>query len=291
MRGFDVAESTARGLACALDEGVRHVEFDLRVTRDGQLVAFHDPSVKLDDGTWRYVDELSLTEMRQQSRCSNLATLDDMCRVFAENADKGSLLHIDVKIAGFETEIHEVLSSRGLLSRVVLVSWIPGVLIDFHDLEPSVPLCFSHLTLARASWTLAAVKALGGKTTISCLAKLLSIPLPDLSRELSSVRLHLAVGGNPIHDLPGSERPHHNHGVIVPDMLSGEMLDLLVATSGYVCVPAAMATRDLGQRYRQKGIMLAVFSVKTRRQTLNLLRRVDPDIIYVDEPSVFGLKL
>ena len=78
-----------------------------------------------------------------------------------------------------------------------------------------------------------------------------------------------------------------NHGVVVPDLISGTLLQILQATKGYVCVPLMLATAELGARYRQLGIRLAVFSTKTTRQTLDTLHRIEPDIIYVDAAEVF----
>lgn len=287
LRGFDAFESTARGMKRALEAKVHHVEFDLRVSRDEQLIAYHDPAISVKLGTWRFIDELSLAELRQAADRSSLATLDEMCEAFVADADQNTLIHVDVKVAGYEALIRDTLETHGLLERTVLVSWIPSVLRAFHALERSVPLCFSHLTLTRAPWSLRTVKALGRETTIASLARIMARPLPDLSRELSSVRLHVAADGDPRHELQGTDRVRSNHGVVVPNLISGTMLQILQATKGYVCVPLMLATAELGARYRQLGIRLAVFSTKTTRQTLDTLHRIEPDIIYVDAAEVF----
>jgi len=286
-RGFDAAEGTMLGMRRALEKGVGHVEIDLRITRDQHLVVIHDPVAMVSPGIWRHVDELTLAEMRQVPALSSLATFDEMCRTFAANAGEDTLMHVDVKVAGFETEIRDVLSAHGLLERAVLVSWIPSVLSTFHALEPAIPLCFSHLTLTKAPWTLRAVQAFGGDGTISNLVRLMLRPLPHLARELSSVRLHVAANGDPHYEVRDDDRLRFNHGVVVPDMVSGGVLQQLKTTRGYVCVPVAMATRDIGERYRQLGIRLAVFSSKSTPQTLNLLERLKPDLVYVDAADVF----
>src|SRR6187402_2627002 len=83
LRGFDDRESTCSGLERALAAGVRHVEFDVRVTRDGQLVACHDSFFKADDGSWQYVDAWDLAALRAQRAMRGLATVDEMCACFA----------------------------------------------------------------------------------------------------------------------------------------------------------------------------------------------------------------
>lgn len=288
LRGFDTRESTVLGLSRALAAQVSHVEFDLRISRDQTLVAYHDPAIQTEHGDWQYVDDLDLSELRKCPVAASLATFDDMCGEFAAKASADTLLHVDVKIAGHETLIRDVLSAHRLLQRTVLVSWIPSVIQQFHALEPKVPLCFSHLTLTRARWSLKPLEALGRDATISNLARLVAHPFPDLARELHSVRLHVATDGQPNYVLTGKDRLRSNLGVVVPDMVTGEMQRILQASRGYVCIPLAMATPVLGEKYRDLGIKLAVFATASTKQTLTALHRQHPDIVYVDNAQVFA---
>lgn len=57
-------ENTTAGIEAALREGADAVEFDLRVTADGELVLLHDPSLLRTAGDPRDVDEVTLEELR-----------------------------------------------------------------------------------------------------------------------------------------------------------------------------------------------------------------------------------
>jgi Glycerophosphoryl diester phosphodiesterase family len=288
LRGFDRWESTRLGLERGLVTGVRHVEFDVRVTRDGCPVAYHDPFFKADDGTWCYVDEWDLTALRAQQALGQLATLEEMCACFAAFRSPHALLHVDVKVAGHEGVIHDTIAKFGLLPHTVLVSWLPSVLLRFHALSAQTRLCFSHLPMARAPWLYPIAKALS--PVIERAAPALSWGLrdiaPRLSNEALTVRLHFHDDGDPARWYEGDEDADRNHGYVVPGLLSGTMLDLLRTTEGVVCVPVRLATRALGRSYRSQNIQLAVYSVADARSLERVMADVDPDIVYVDNADI-----
>ena len=80
------------GLERGLLAGVRNVEFDVRVTRDGYPIAYHDPLFKADDGTWCFVDDWDLAALRHQQAMRHLATLEEMCDCFATFAQPACAL-------------------------------------------------------------------------------------------------------------------------------------------------------------------------------------------------------
>lgn len=64
----DIPENTIPAFAYALENGCKGVELDIRLTKDNQLVVFHDaftaPALK---GETRRIDELSLAELRSMN--------------------------------------------------------------------------------------------------------------------------------------------------------------------------------------------------------------------------------
>ncbi|MET7292527.1 glycerophosphodiester phosphodiesterase [Streptomyces griseoloalbus] len=53
----DGLENTVRQFRCAVEAGYRYIETDVHATRDGRLVAFHDPNLdRVTDGTGRIAD-------------------------------------------------------------------------------------------------------------------------------------------------------------------------------------------------------------------------------------------
>lgn len=285
LRGFDRCESTRRGLELGLKAGIHHAEFDVRFTRDGHPVAYHDPFFQADDGRWSYIDEWDLAALRGQRNLSELATLEDMCACFQEFRGPDSLLHVDVKEGGREGLIRDTIERFGLLADVVLVSWLPGVLVRFHALAPETRLCFSHLPVAPRFYGFA--KAVGPllESMAPVVSGILRPVAPHLSNETLTVRLHFHDNGDPAHSGESDEAPRCNHGHVVPGMLTGMMLDVLRRTDGLVCVPVPLASRRLVLQYRSLGIHTAVYSVATLGAFDRAMTRLDPDIVYVDDAA------
>ena len=207
LRGFDGQESTRLGLERALLAGVRNVEFDVGVSRDGCPVAYHDPFFRADDGTWRYVDDWDLAALRKQRALRQLATLEEMCACFARLRVPHALLHVDLKAAGHEAAVHHTIKEFGLLPHTVLVSWLPDVLVRFHALSPQTRLCFSHLSMARAPWLYPVAKALSPVVLHAAPAVIWGLRgiAPRLSNEILSVRLHFDDDGDPAAEPSGAD--------------------------------------------------------------------------------------
>lgn len=289
LRGFDQVESTRRGLEEGLRAGVRHVEFDVRFTEDGCPVVYHDSVFMTDNGGTNYIDEWRLAALRSQRRLSHMATLEDMCKCFADFQAPDAHLHVDVKVSGQESVIHETIAKFGLLANSVLVSWLPDVLVNFHAISPLTRLCFSHLPLARTSWLYGLAKTIS--PIVQGIAPSLGKGLQDLdlvpilANEAQTVRLYFHDDGDVTTGNPDLD-PHATPGHVVPDVLTGPLLDLLRKTRGLVCVPLTLATRELRESYRSLGVQFAVYSVADFRSLDDVMVKIDPDIVYVDNADV-----
>jgi len=288
LRGFDERESTRLGLERALLSGVRNVELDVRVSRDGCPVAYHDPFFKADDGTWCYVDDWDLAALRRQQALRQLATLEEMCACFARLRAPDAVLHVDLKTVGNEAIVHETIAKFGLLPHIVLVSWLPDALVRFHALSPQTRLCFSHISMARAQWLYPVAKALSPLIlhAAPAVGSGLRGIAPRLFHEILSVRLHFDDDGDPAAKSSGAEEARLISGHVIPGLVGGTMLDLLRETAGMVCVPRRTATRALVRKYRSHNIQLAVYSVKDMRSLMHVVAHTDPDIVYVDNADV-----
>lgn len=286
LRGFDQRDSTRLGLERALVAGVRQVEFDVRFTRDGHPVAYHDPLFKADDGTWHYLDEWDLAALRAQRAFSHLATLDEMCACFEALRSSEALLHVDVKVGGYESVILDTIAKFGLLSNAVLVSWLPSVLLRLNSLSPRTRLCFSHLTLGPSLYAVAKTLSPIVNHAPVAFRRLLRNLGPQIAKEASTISLQFHDNGDPAGWNGCDQGAHHNVSHAVPGLLKGKMLDLLSRTHGMVCVPVRLATQGLGRVYRSQDIQLAVFSVGDDPSLERVMAGVDPDIAYVDNADV-----
>jgi len=286
LRGFDQWDSTRLGLERALAAGVRQVEFDVRFTRDGRAVAYHDPLFKGDDGKWHYLAECDLAELRAQQAISHLATLEEMCACFKARRSPEALLHVDVKVEGYESVIRDTIAEFGLLSNAVLVSWLPGVLVRFNALSPQTRLCFSHLPLPPTLYGVAKTLSPFVNHAPVALRRVLRDLGSQLAKEASTITIQLHENGDPASWSGSDEGAGHNLSHAVPGLLTGKMLDLLSSTHGMVCVPVRLATQTLRSFYRSRDIQLAVFSVDDEASLEHVMAAVDPDVVYVDNADV-----
>jgi hypothetical protein len=286
LRGFDHAESTRLGLQEGLNAGVRHVEFDVRFTKGGCPVAYHDPFFMTDNGSTSYIDEWSLAALRSQRELSDLATLEDMCKCFADFHRPDAFLHVDVKVSGYESIIHDTIAKFGLLSNTVLVSWLPEVLVSFHSISPLVRLCFSHIPLAHWLYNVAKTISPVVQGVAPSVGKGLQDLFPILANEAQTVRLYFHDNGDVTTGNPPDSDPRATPGHVIPGVLTGPLLDLLRKTAGLVCVPLTLATQELRESYRSLGIQFAVYSVADFPSLEDIMVKINPDIVYVDSADI-----
>lgn len=286
LRGFAPIESTLDGMTAALAAGVRHVEFDARVTRDGALIAYHDPIFQADDGSWQQVEAWGREALVGQRRMRHVPTVAEMVARFAVGRTPRSRLHVDMKVAGQEDALLAILQSAGVREQTVLVSWTANVLQEFHARAPAVPLCFSHITFARTPRLYGVAKRLGYPPLRRGAVRALGGLAPRLAAQLATARLHFHDDGDPLIDPAIEDRAGFDHAHVVLDLLAGRMLRLLQATRGFAAVPGWCLHRALVERYHDLGVQVAVFAAKDAA-ALERMLSAGADIVYVDDAGLF----
>ena len=131
-----VLENTLSSFAKALELGCDMVEFDLRFTKDKEIVVFHDRSLKRMCGVKKKLKDLTLKEVKKLK-------VKDKERVptFSEVLDflgKKVLLDIEIKEKGMEELVVEELKKRKLLKNVIVSSFNSRILAKVKFIEPRV---------------------------------------------------------------------------------------------------------------------------------------------------------
>lgn len=285
LRGFDRHESTVAGLKAALAREVRHVEFDVRLTKDGRFLTFHDPFVLDDHGGYHNIGELTIEEIRTRCHIDHAPFLDEMLECFRKNAKDTATIHVDIKAGGVERCLVDLIRRYDLVDRAVIVSWIPSVLEKVAAIEPGFRLCYSHITFARftplysiAAWVLS-------QKTVNAAGRFTRSFAPYTGRLIESLRIYWDSDGIPW-DAHENDLTGFNHGHLVPYLVGGKMLQLLERTRGMVCIPTVCATKGLVEDYHRRGISVAVFPVRTREELRVAVGRVHPDVLYVDNADL-----
>lgn len=125
-RGFSLAglENTLTAFRAAAALGFTHLETDVRVTRDGELVAFHDD--RLDRVTDRagLLAELDWTDVAA-ARIGESAGTAEHIPLFSELAEElpDAFFNVDVKEGGAVVPLAEVIERMGLHERVLVTSF------------------------------------------------------------------------------------------------------------------------------------------------------------------------
>lgn len=159
----DAPENTMNAFRRAHMEGAAMIEFDVRPTADGHIVVFHDETTRRFNGQPQLAGALTLHEMRQLPVGGDgVPTLDEVC-AWAATTDLH--LNIEIKAAGIEAAVAEIVAAHQLRERVIISSFLPGVLRALTIAAPDLPrgvLMGSH-TLAphvrlREAWPLPALR-------------------------------------------------------------------------------------------------------------------------------------
>jgi glycerophosphoryl diester phosphodiesterase len=157
-------ENTLEAFRLALEEGADAVELDAKLTADGSVIAFHDPTLeRTSDGRGR-PGELNLAQIRRLDagswkgppfRGARIPTLEE---AFAE---LGRRLLFNIELTNYQTpddglveHVLDVVKAAGMESRVLLSSFYRRNLAEARRRAPEIPL--GHLigptSLAVVDW-------------------------------------------------------------------------------------------------------------------------------------------
>jgi glycerophosphoryl diester phosphodiesterase len=132
----DAPENTMPAFELAVEQGAQMLEFDVRSTRDGAVVVFHDDTTERWNGVPQPVNQLTLNEIQQiDLGGAHAPTLNELCRwaVTTELA-----LNVEIKVAGIEAQVAQILRQHGLAERVVVSSFSSEVVRRMREVAPDI---------------------------------------------------------------------------------------------------------------------------------------------------------
>lgn len=137
-------ENTLPAFAKAITLGADIAELDVRLTRDGHIIVFHDQDLVRLTGVDRQVDELTLKEIKQLRvrKKEPIPTLQEVIDLTKGKID----LMIELKSSGTPVLAAEAIDKNKLTDQVLVASFDAGLLADFKHHQPRVPiiLLFKH---------------------------------------------------------------------------------------------------------------------------------------------------
>lgn len=129
-------ENTLRSFKKALEIGVDAIEFDVRKTKDGQLVVIHDPDVKRTTDGEGLVSELTLEQIKALSteKGEKIPTLKEAL----DFLDKKVKIVIELKETGVEEKVLAAVHENELQRNIVIVSFKEDALRKVKELDRDV---------------------------------------------------------------------------------------------------------------------------------------------------------
>ena len=253
FRGFSPNENTIEGLNAALDFGVQTLEFDIRVARCGTPMIYHDEAALDKDGNLHHLCDIMANDFAALGGVfAHMPTAEELFAAAATHSNTTARFLIDIKDAGFETEIHALVELNRLGNRVIYVSWVPEALYNMHDIAPEAEYCLSH-------W------CLSPHTNIRKLHRVFKAKMGHINR--------------PRRKLVHGERS----GWFVEGPLRGELRNIVSS----VCVPQAMVSQALVEDYHKDGIEVSTFSYIDWEHIKRHKDRFNIDLYFIDNKEVF----
>ena len=253
FRGFSEYENTIGGIEAALDFGVRHLEFDIRVALCGTPMIYHDEYTLDAQGKVHKLCEVKASEFHALGGVfRRIPSAYELFAAVAAHKNKNAQLLIDIKDAGFEREIQAIVRMNGLQGRVTYVSWVPEALYAMHALEPDADYCLSY-------WC----KKPGAKIHAN-------------HKVFSAAKGHVK---RPARQYVHGERS----GWFIDGALQGELRNIVTS----ICVPQDMVTRALVENYHKDGIKVSTFSYIDWEHIKDHKERFNIDLYFIDNKKVF----
>ncbi len=137
----EVTENTVAAFQAAAAAGFRSFELDTRVTRDGEVVVLHDPTLvrTTHDGNAR-VAEMRYDELRGYSTPHGpIPRLDDLLSAMAK---WDGVWNLEVKALRATEGTLQLAQHHGIAHRCLVSSFDPDALARARDLAPKVPRAF-----------------------------------------------------------------------------------------------------------------------------------------------------
>jgi glycerophosphoryl diester phosphodiesterase len=132
---LEAVENTLASLDLAIRRGADGVELDVQRTRDGVPVVIHDDTLDRTTSGAGSVTALSWAAIQRLTG----ASVPSLEQVAAWAAASGAWLNVEIKAAGVEKEVVELLRRMQLTERTIVSSFLPPVVSAVGELASDLP--------------------------------------------------------------------------------------------------------------------------------------------------------
>lgn len=145
-RGYSskYTENTLEAFRACLGLGIRGIELDVQLSKDDEVVIFHDENLKRLTGKDAFLKDLTLAELKELKfkDGQTFPTLDQYLDLLK---DSSLITNVELKTGkfayeGIEEKVYEKFKERGMLDRLMISSFNHKSLVNFKNLDDSIPL-------------------------------------------------------------------------------------------------------------------------------------------------------
>lgn len=111
-------ENTLDAYRATFELGADGNEIDIRSTRDGVLVCFHDGTIEMQLKGFGEIADYSLQELRQMRPREQAFRIPTLAEVLELHRKYGGILHLDVKQAGIDREVGAMLDRTNMWDHI-----------------------------------------------------------------------------------------------------------------------------------------------------------------------------
>jgi glycerophosphoryl diester phosphodiesterase len=127
-------ENTLESFRKAIDLGVNALELDVRQSKDRKLIISHDDNLKKVFGKDLLLNEATLEELKQMTD-NRVATLDEALHFIDRKVER---ILVELKEAGYEKQVLEVITKEKVQDRVIVVSFHEEALARVRKLDKKI---------------------------------------------------------------------------------------------------------------------------------------------------------
>ncbi|MGM0469371.1 MAG: glycerophosphodiester phosphodiesterase [Promethearchaeati archaeon] len=134
----DFDENTIKAFRAAIKSGADYIEFDIRKTKDGKLIIFHDETIDRVTNKKGKIEEFNLKEIRKlrtRNKGDQIPLLKNVLTKFRKEIN----FMVELKIKGIEGVVIDLIENLNLLNQTIISSRDYALLLkiknDFEELK------------------------------------------------------------------------------------------------------------------------------------------------------------
>jgi glycerophosphoryl diester phosphodiesterase len=127
-------ENTIGSFEKAIDMGANAIELDVRISGDGQLIVSHDDNLKKVFGKDVSIKDTTLKELKSLTE-ERIISLEEALHFLGSKVSK---ILVELKEAGYEKEVLNLIKKENLEDRVIVVSFLEDALTRIRKLNEKI---------------------------------------------------------------------------------------------------------------------------------------------------------